>query len=158
MLEHPFEPVFNADSTLLILGTFPSVKSREDHFYYAHPRNRFWPLMAALFNEPLPHDTLEKKTLLLKHRIAVWDVVQRCEIVGSSDAHITQACGVDLLPLLKQSRIQKIYANGAKACQLYQKLCEAKTGRAITSLPSTSPANAAYSFERLLDAWSILRD
>lgn len=163
-LTHEFEPVFNKDSKILILGTFPSVKSREQHFYYGHPQNRFWKVLAAITEEPIPTTILEKKALLLNHHIAIWDVIQSCEIIGSSDSSIRNVVASDISGLLEQTHITAIFGNGNKACELFEKYTlpnlsacflnhPAKEGLQIHKLPSTSPANAAWSLERLSNYW-----
>ncbi len=152
-VQHSFEPVYDEHSEILILGSFPSVKSREVQFYYGHPQNRFWKLIAALTEEETPQTTEEKKALLYRHHIALWDVVQSCEIVGSSDSSIRDVTPTDLNRILRTSPIRKIFANGDKAFQLYRKYCQETTGRTIERLPSTSPANAAFSLERLIQLW-----
>jgi len=155
-MQHSFDPVYNTESNVLILGTFPSVKSREQHFFYGNPQNRFWKVISAVTNAPLPITIEAKKALLLEHGIAIWDVIQSCEITGSSDSSIKNVVPMDFSHILKQSRIQRIFANGATAHKLYQTYCEAKTGLPIIKLPSTSPANAAFSLDKLIQAWSIL--
>lgn len=150
---HTFEPVFDEKSKILILGTFPSVKSRESAFYYGHPQNRFWKVLAGLTGEKVPGDIEEKKTLLLKHGIAVWDVIRSCEIEGSSDSSIREVAANDIAGLLQGSGIRRIYGNGDKACQLYNRFCRKSTGMEIVRLPSTSPANAAFSLDRLTAYW-----
>lgn len=150
---HEFAPVFDKTSKILILGTFPSVKSREEHFYYGHPRNRFWKVMAAITKNPIPETISEKKVLLLSFHIALWDVIASCEITGSSDSSIRNVIPSDIVGLLKNSNIKKIYANGTTAKKLYDKYIKEKTGYEIEVLPSTSPANAAYSLERLIAEW-----
>lgn len=155
-LTHIFSPVYDTDSQILILGSFPSVKSRETNFYYGHPRNRFWPLLAHLMQEPCPESTNDKKAFLLKHHIALWDVVQSCEIHGSSDASIRNVIPADIQQILHQANIQAIYANGTTAYKLYQKYCFPKTNREIFKLPSTSPANAAWNMEKLIAAWQVI--
>lgn len=157
-LVHGFEPVWDARSRVLVLGTFPSVKSREEEFYYAHPRNRFWKTLAALFRAPEPRNTAEKRALLLENGVALWDVVRECDIRRSSDASIRNAVPNDILPILAAADIRGIYANGAKAKELYDRLILPRTGREAVRLPSTSPANAACPAETLLAAWSVLRD
>ena len=154
-VEHEFEPVYDAHSQALILGTFPSVKSREMAFYYGHPQNRFWRLIAALTGEEVPQreDIQAKKQLLLRHKIAVWDVIAVCQIMGSSDSSIRDVIPNDIGALLQRTSITHIYANGTKAYELYMKYVYAQTKREIIKLPSTSPANAAYSFERLHQMW-----
>ena len=152
-VEHTFEPVFDGNSRILILGTLPSVKSREAHFYYGHPQNRFWKLMAALTDFPVPETIEAKKQLLLANRIAVWDVIQSCDIIGSSDSSIKNVVPCDLSRILRTAPIQAVYGNGGKACQLYRRYCEDSCGLEIIQLPSTSPANAAFSMEKLREAW-----
>jgi len=152
-VEHSFAPVWDGQSRVLILGTLPSVKSREQNFYYGHPQNRFWRVISRLAGEPLPETIPKKKELLLKHRIAVWDVIRSCDIIGSSDSSIKNVEPADIGSLLKKVPGLSIYGNGEKACRLYEKYCMEKTGRPIQKLPSTSPANASWSLERLTDYW-----
>lgn len=153
-VRHTFEPVYNENSRILILGSFPSVKSRENDFYYGHPQNRFWRLMARLLGEPLPNTIEEKKTMLLHHRIAIWDVIAACDIKGSSDSSIRNVTPADLNRVLQAADIEKIIANGSTAFSLYKKYCEAQTGREAVKCPSTSPANAVFTLDRLADEWS----
>ena len=150
---HTFEPVYDSDSRILILGTFPSVKSRENQFYYGHPQNRLWKVLSALTEEPVPVTTEEKKKLLLDHKIAIWDVVQACDIRGSSDSSIRNVVPTDIGYLLRETKISRIYANGDTAWRLYRKYCYKDTGVEIIKLPSTSPANAIFSLERLTESW-----
>ncbi len=152
-VEHTFRPVYDQDSEILILGTFPSVKSREQNFYYGHPQNRFWKVLARLTREELPETVEEKKAMLLKHHIAVWDVVAACDIIGSSDSSIKNVVPADLPQILGNSRIRRIYANGEKAHRLYRKYCEKETGMEAVKLPSSSPANAVFTLDRLTEAW-----
>lgn len=151
--EHTFMPVYNKASKILILGSFPSVKSREAGFYYHHPQNRFWKVIAGLTEESIPETIEEKKKILLQHNIAIWDVIKSCEIIGSSDSSIKEVVPADIESILQKSQIEKIYANGGKAYQLYMKYIFPNTKRDIIKLPSTSPANASYSLERLLEIW-----
>lgn len=153
---HTFPPVFDGNSEILILGTFPSVKSREAQFYYHHPQNRFWKVIAYLTNSPLPESIDEKKKLLLDNNIAIWDVIKSCEIKGSSDSSIRNAEPADLSVILDNAPIERIFANGDKAYKLYMKYSYRKTGRKILKLPSTSPANAAWTLDRLLKAWKVI--
>ena len=153
---HSIEPVFDTESRVLILGTMPSPKSREMQFYYGHPQNRFWKVIAALTKNETPETMEEKKKLLLKSGIAVWDVIASCEIVGSSDSSIRNVKANDIAGLLKKSRIRAVYANGGTAYRLYQKFCFPDTGLEAVCLPSTSPANAAWTLPRLLEAWKII--
>lgn len=150
---HGFEPVYDEHSRILILGSFPSVKSRENSFYYGHPQNRFWKLMAKLLEEPLPETIEEKKRLLLSHGIAIWDVVAACDIKGSSDNSIRNVIPADINRILRTADIEKIIANGDTAYKLYHKYCEPHTGREALKCPSTSPANAIFTLDRLADAW-----
>jgi len=152
-MNHPFEPVYDENSRILILGTFPSVKSRETDFYYGNPQNRFWKTISLLTGEEIPQTIEEKKMVLLKHHIAIWDVIRSCEIIGSSDSSIEQVVPNDLAKIIRDSKIERIYANGNKACELYRRYCFDDIGIEIIGLPSTSPANAAYSIEKLVDVW-----
>ena len=151
---HEFAPVYDENSRLLILGTFPSVQSRETHFYYGHPQNRFWKLLAFLCRWPIPATIPEKKEMLLKNGVALWDVIQSCEIAGSSDSSIKNVIPSDLSRILTCSSITRIYANGKTAQKLYDKYQKPQTCMDIIALPSTSPANAAYSFNRLAESWA----
>lgn len=156
MLTHPIPPVYDAQSKILILGSFPSVKSREQQFFYGHKQNRFWRVMAQVLGCAVPEDTEQKRAMLLAHHVAVWDVIASCEITGSSDASIRDVVPNDLSPILSCADIQEIYTNGGKAHQLYQKYIFPVNGRKDYPLPSTSPANAGYSFERLTEAWRVI--
>jgi hypoxanthine-DNA glycosylase len=150
---HNIEPVFDENSEVLILGSFPSVKSREQCFFYAHPRNRFWKVIAGLCQAEVPESIGEKKRLLLDNRIALWDVIASCQITGSSDVSISDVRVNDLSVILTHSRVSRIFCNGRKAGELYDKFLYPLTGIKATILPSTSPANAAWSLERLTEAW-----
>lgn len=155
-VEHTFEPVFDSASRILILGTFPSVKSREGNFYYHHPQNRFWKVLSGLLDEPLPAAVDEKKRMLLSRHIAVWDVIESCDIKGSSDSSIRNVVPADLARILDRAPVKQIYANGETAFKLYRKYCEESARMTAIRLPSTSPANAAWSLERLIQAWSVI--
>lgn len=152
-MEHTFEPIYNEASQILILGTFPSVKSRAAEFYYHHPQNRFWKVIGALVGVPEPETIAEKKALLLEYRIAIWDVIFSCDIVGSSDASIKNVVSNDIAKLLNKTNIKTVYANGGKAAELYNRYCYEETNKKIIKLPSTSPANARYSLEKLIESW-----
>ncbi len=157
-VKHTFAPVYDARSRVLILGSFPSVKSREQSFYYGHPQNRFWKLMARLLDVPVPETIEEKKQILLSHGIAVWDVIAECDIHGSSDSSIKNVVPADIASVLQDSAIECIIANGATAHKLYETHCLASTGRKAVKCPSTSPANAACSLDRLAEVWGeVLR-
>jgi hypoxanthine-DNA glycosylase len=158
MLIHPFEPVYDADCVALVLGTMPSPASRTAGFYYGHPRNRFWTVMAAVFDAPFPVSTEDRRHLALENRIALWDVLASCEIEGASDSKIRQPVCNDFLPLLGRTKIRRIYTTGKKAYTLYTKFCSGGTGIAATPLPSTSPANCAMSFAALCGFYAALRD
>ena len=151
---HNFSPVWDEQSRILILGTFPSVKSRENHFYYGHPQNRFWKVLAALTDWEVPQTIEEKKAMLLANHIAIWDVIASCDIEGSSDSSIKNAVPNDFSFILKTAPIRQIYTNGGTAYKLYHKYCEKVTGFEAVKLPSTSPANASYSLERLISQWN----
>ena len=155
-VEHTFAPVYDKNSKILILGSFPSVKSREQNFYYGHPQNRFWKVLARLTKEVLPETVEEKKKLMLRHQIALWDVVACCEIIGSSDSSIRHVVPADIVRIVRESQIDKIFANGEKAYRLYQKYCEKETGITAVKLPSSSPANAVYTLDRLTEIWGAL--
>lgn len=158
LLTHPFGPLFNEDSRVLILGSFPSVKSREQNFFYGHPQNRFWKVVAAVLRRPVPETIEEKKELILTGRLALWDSIASCEITGSSDASIRNAKANDISIILENSKIERIYCNGRKSHELYRKYIEAQTGREAICLPSTSPANAQWSLEKLINAWSVIAE
>ena len=153
---HSFEPVYDRASEILILGTLPSVKSRENNFYYGHKQNRFWKVLATLLKEPVPDTIEEKKAMLLAHRIALWDVIQSCDIKGSSDSSIKNVQPTDIGMILEKTNITRIYANGNKAGQLYKRYQFPVTGIEAMVLPSTSPTNAAWSLERLCEAWHVI--
>ena len=157
-IRHEFAPVFDGDSRILILGTFPSVKSREQQFYYGHPQNRFWKVLAGLTGEAVPETTEAKRRFLLRNRIAVWDVIASCDITGSSDSSIKNVVPADLDQVLAHSSIRQIFANGGTAKKLYEKYQKPVTGREILGLPSTSPANASFGLERLLGEWKVIMD
>ena len=151
-VEHTFGPVYDSDSRILILGSFPSVKSREINFYYGHRNNRFWKILGMLFNEEIE----DKMSFLLKHHIALFDVIESCDIIGSSDASIQNVKPNDLSIILNNSKVEKIFLNGAKAYELYKKYDEDKYAIEAVKLPSTSPANAAYSIDDLFNEWKII--
>ena len=155
---HTFEPIFDKNSEILVLGSFPSVKSRENNFYYSHPQNRFWRVVASVYSCPVPKTVEEKKNMLLSNKIAVWDVIKSCEITGSADSTIKSVIPNDLSEILSVADIKKIYANGKTAQSLYNKYIKNSTGFDIISLPSTSPANAAYSLEKLIKEWKIINE
>ena len=150
---HPIAPVFDEMSRILILGSFPSVKSREAGFFYGHPQNRFWRVLAAVLGCPVPATIDEKRNMLLAHHVAVWDVIASCEITGSSDSSIRNVVPSDIASLVKDCPDIRIFGNGDAACRLYRKYCQESVGRDITRLPSTSPANAIFTVDRLIEAW-----
>lgn len=157
MIRHPFPPLYNEESRILILGSFPSVKSREQQFFYGHKQNRFWKVTASVLSCPVPENIEEKRAMLLQHHIALWDVIGSCNIMGSSDASIQDAVPNDLSPIFERAQIRAVYANGAKSYEMYQKYIYPKNGRRIVKLPSTSPANAAFSLEKLVEEWKVIR-
>lgn len=148
-----FEPVWGPNSRAIILGSWPSPKSWERGFYYSHPQNRFWPLLAALAGEKTPASIPEKKALVLRHGLALWDVLEACDIEGASDASIKNPVAVDLPGLLEKAPVRAVFCNGAASHKLYGKLLEPATGIPAVKLPSTSPANASFSMERLRREW-----
>ena len=153
---HPIPPVFDAESEILILGSFPSVKSRQQGFFYGHPQNRFWRVLANVFKEAVPETVLDKKGFLLRNHVAVWDVIASCEIEGSSDSSIKNVVPNDLSEILGTAKIKQIYTNGKTAWKLFQKYTAPLIGREGICLPSTSPANAAWSLSKLTEAWSCI--
>lgn len=155
---HEIEPVLDRNSRVLILGSFPSVKSREGRFFYNHPQNRFWKVIAGLTGEPVPETVEDKRAMLLRRHIAVWDVIHSCDIYGSSDSSIKNVVPNDLNRILKTANICGIFANGGKSGELYVKYCQEAVGRPCTKLPSTSPANASFSLEKLQLAWQPVKD
>ena len=158
-VDHPFGGLYREDSEILILGSFPSVKSREASFFYGHPRNRFWPMLARIFEEEEAGDIEARKELAIRHKIALWDVIASCEIRGSADSSIRNVVANDLRDILRQTQIKKIICNGKTAGDFYQRYTYPSTKIEGIVLPSTSPANAAYSLEALVKAWSgILKD
>lgn len=153
MIIHPIQPVFDKDSRVLILGSFPSVKSREEGFFYGHPQNRFWKVTAHVCGEDVPLSVEDKKAFLLRNHIALWDVIGSCDITGSSDASIRNVTVNDVGIILKTADIKSVFLNGKKACYYYQKYMFPVIKREGICLPSTSPANAAWSIERLTEEW-----
>ena len=157
MISHPFPPLYNEDSRILILGSFPSVKSREQRFFYGHPQNRFWKVTAAVFDCAVPQTIEEKRQFLLEHGVALWDTIASCDIVGSSDSSIKNVVPNDLTPVLEGAKIERIFVNGKTSEKYYNRYIRNKIGRQALCLPSTSPANAAWSVERLVEAWQVIR-
>ena len=152
---HPLAPLITAESHTLILGTMPSPRSRAEAFYYAHPQNRFWPVLAAVTGEPVPDwaDIEAKKRIILRHGLAVWDTIGACDIRGASDASIRNAVPNDVAALIRQLGVQAVFCNGAASGRIYAKYAEPLTHLPAVVLPSTSPANAAWSPARLQAAW-----
>lgn len=153
---HSIEPVFDTESRVLILGTMPSPKSREVQFYYGHPQNRFWRVLAAVLGEEVPQSVPEKKTMLLRHRIALWDVLAECEIAGASDSSIRNPVANDLSVILDHAPVQAVFTTGATAWKLYTRLQKPHTGIEAVRLPSTSPANCAVKMEALTEAYKAI--
>lgn len=157
-IKHPIQPVYDKNSKVLILGSFPSVKSREGCFFYHHPQNRFWKTLAAVMDQPVPTTIEEKRTFLLNNHIAVWDTIASCTIEGSSDSSIKNVVPTDLSIILSEAPDLQIFCNGATSHQHYRKYQEKLIGRQAIRLPSTSPANAAWSLERLKSEWNMIRE
>ena len=153
---HSIEPVFDAESRVLILGTMPSPKSREVQFYYGHPQNRFWRVLAAVLGEEVPQSVPEKKAMLLRHQIALWDVLAECEITGASDSSIRNPVANDLSVILDHAPVQAVFTTGATAWKLYTRLQKPHTGIEAVRLPSTSPANCAVEMEALTEAYKAI--
>ncbi|MEE0859172.1 MAG: DNA-deoxyinosine glycosylase [Acutalibacteraceae bacterium] len=153
MINHPIPPVFDENSKILILGSFPSVKSREQMFFYGHPQNRFWKVVSAVFEKPLPETVEEKREFLLSSQIALWDVISSCDITGSSDSSIKNVIPNDLNKILEYANIRKIFVNGKTSEKYYNKYMFNKTKREAIYLPSTSPANASWTLSCLIEEW-----
>lgn len=157
MIKHPIPPLYDENSRVLILGSFPSVKSREQMFFYGHPQNRFWRVLALVFGEDTPLTIEEKRSFVLRHNLALWDVLASCDIEGSADSTIKNAVANDLSEIIKTSKVAKIFVNGKTAEKYYIKYTEKKLGRKAICLPSTSPANASFSLEKLKESWNIIK-
>lgn len=155
---HLIEPIYDKDSKILILGSFPSVKSREANFFYHHPQNRFWRILAAVYQDDLPQEIADKKAFLKRHQIALWDVIASCNIKGSSDSSISDVEVNDLNMIINNSSVKHIYTNGNLADKLYHRYFNKVIDLPVTKLPSTSPANAAYSLDKLLLYWRVINE
>lgn len=156
MIVHPFPPVYDEYSEILILGSFPSVKSREEQFFYGHPKNRFWKVLSSVFDFPVPESVEDKRSFLLINRIALWDVVSSCEITGSADSSIKNVIPNDISRILGNSDIKRIFLNGKTAEKYYNKYIKEKISVEAITLPSTSPANAKWTLEMLIAQWNII--
>lgn len=153
-VKHPFKPIYNKNSKILILGSFPSIKSREDNFYYAHPQNRFWKVLKKVFCDEVELNTKDDKTkFLLKHNVAIWDSIKECDIENSDDSSIKNAIPNDIGKILNESNITKIFCNGRASYKVFKKYYKNKLDIKIDVLPSTSPANAKYSVDNLAKIW-----
>ena len=155
---HPIPPTYDSKSRILVLGSFPSIKSRQMMYFYGHPQNRFWKVLARLFDEALPATVSARRDFLLRNRIAAWDVIGECDIAGSADSSIRNVRPNDLSIILETADIAQIFTNGKKAHEMYHRFSEPSVGRPAVCLPSTSPANAAWSLDRLVEAWSVIKD
>lgn len=153
---HPIEPLYDKNSKILILGSLPSVKSREQMFFYGHPQNRFWRLLALLYGETMPKAVEEKRVFALRHNIALWDAIYSCEIKGSSDSSIRNVVPTDLTEIIRKSKIEKIFCNGKTSGNYFHKYQEKVLGMPAKVLPSTSPANAAWTIEKLKEEWKAI--
>lgn len=158
IVTHTLKPIFNENSTVLILGTMPSPKSRENNFYYGHPQNKFWRVLSVVLNEKLPQTNEERTELLLSHKIALWDVLASCEIKGADDSSIKNPVPNDLSIILNKCSIRTIFTTGSKAYTLYRRFCEPKTGISAVPLPSTSPANCRITAEKLIHEYYQIAD
>lgn len=155
---HPFEALYKENSKVLILGSFPSVKSREVSFFYGHPRNRFWKVIPALFGEEEPVTIEKKKELILRRNLALWDSIHSCEITGSSDSSVKNVVPNDISKIIGNSKVSKVFCNGALSHKMYMKYIFPDTKIEAVKLPSTSPANAAYSLDKLIEEWKIIKE
>lgn len=155
---HPFGPMYNEESRILVLGSLPSVKSREQAFFYGHPQNRYWPMIAAIFGETAPQTIEEKRALAMRHGIAMWDTIYSCDIKGSSDSSIRNVEPTDLMQIIQASKVEHVICNGKTSGNYYHRYQEKITGIPALVLPSTSPANAAWKMDRLIEAWSVIRE
>ncbi len=158
MITHPIPPLFDKNSKILILGSFPSVKSREAMFFYGHPQNRFWRVLSSVLNHPLPQSVDEKKAMLARYGIALWDVIAQCEITGSADTSITEEKVNDISIILNNADIKAIFTNGKKAHSLYESRIYPVTNIKSIYLPSTSPANAVWSLDKLVESWKVIKE
>lgn len=156
--QHNIEPLYNKDSQVLILGSFPSVKSREQAFFYGHPQNRFWRVVANIFGSEVPSTVDDKKRLILNNHLALWDVIAECEIAGSADSSIKNVIPNDIGKILTDSNIKAIFVNGRTAEKYYIRYTEPRINKKAICLPSTSPANAAWSINRLCEDWKIIKE
>jgi hypoxanthine-DNA glycosylase len=156
-IEHPIPPVYDENSRILILGSFPSVKSREAMFFYGHPQNRYWKVLAAIFGEEVPMTVPERRAFLILNHIAAWDVIASCDIEGSADSTIRNVTANDLRPILEKGKIENIFVNGKTAEKMYKKYTQSILNRECICLPSTSPANAAWKLDKLIEAWRIIK-
>lgn len=157
MIEHPLKPLYNSESKTLILGSFPSVKSRELNFFYAHPQNRFWKVIASIYNSPLPTTIEEKTRLILDNNLALYDVIYSCEIQSSADSTIKNVTPSNLTKVIKNSKIDRVFVNGKTAEFYYKKYTEKALNIKAECLPSTSPANANFTLEKLIEKWKIIK-
>lgn len=155
---HPIPPLFFENSTVLILGSFPSVKSREQAFFYGHPQNRFWRVISGVFNKDLPNSVPEKINLVKECKLALWDVIESCEIVGSDDSSIKNVKANNIEDIIKKSNIKRIFVNGKTAYKYYEKLIKPNINIEAVCLPSTSPANATYNLSKLIEKWSVIKE
>lgn len=155
-VKHEIPPIFDKNSKILVLGSFPSVKSRESQFFYHHPQNRFWKVLSSVIGVDTPTSIEEKKKFLLDNNIALWDVIASCDIEGSSDSSIKNVVANDLDKIIENCNIKQIFCNGGKSYELYRKYCEKDTNLKAIKLPSTSPANARFSLEKLIAEWNII--
>lgn len=157
MVLHNIPPLYGEKSETLILGSFPSVKSREAEFFYGHPQNRFWRVLAGVFSAPVPETVEQKKKLVLENRLALWDVIAECEITGSADTSIKNVKPNDIAGIIEKTAVSCIFVNGKTAEKYYIRYIEKTVGKKAICLPSTSPANAAWSLERLINAWQVIK-
>ncbi|MBU5336376.1 DNA-deoxyinosine glycosylase [Intestinibacter bartlettii] len=156
-VKHEIPPIYDKNSKILVLGSFPSVKSRENQFFYHHPQNRFWKVLSSVVGVDTPISIEEKKKFLLDNNIALWDVIASCDIEGSSDSSIKNVVANDLNKIIDKCNIKQIFCNGGKSYELYKKYCEKNTNLKAIKLPSTSPANARFSLKKLIEEWQVIK-
>ena len=156
---HTLEPIYDSESKVLILGSMPSIKSREVNFYYAHPKNRFWNTLERVFDIKIGDSIDDKKKFLHDYHIALFDVIKECDILSSSDNSIKNPIPNDFSNIIKNSKIKTIFTTGKKSYELYNKLCYKDTHIKAIYLPSTSPANCTHGIEdKLYNEYSKIKD
>lgn len=155
---HPLKPLYDKNSKILILGSFPSIKTRESGFFYGHKQNRFWKVLSEIFKKEIDEDISKRRKFLLDNKIAVWDSIYKCDIIGSSDSSIKEVVPTNLSEIFEKSDINKVFCNGNTSYKYYEMYQEKQFGYKAFKMPSTSPANAMYSLDKLVESWKIILD